>query len=72
MNGRSQAVRLPKAFRFACEEVFIRRQGDDVIISPKPEKWDLFFDHTPVFDKEFMEDREQLEPQTGNSREFQT
>ena len=34
MNGRSQAVRLPKEFRFDCDEVFVRKQGDDVVISP--------------------------------------
>lgn len=34
-NGRSQAVRLPKAFRFeGTSEVFIERDGDRVIISP--------------------------------------
>lgn len=34
-NGRSQAVRLPKAFRFeGLSEVFIERDGDRVILSP--------------------------------------
>ena len=33
-NGRSQAVRLPKEFRFEGEEVSIRRQGDSVILEP--------------------------------------
>lgn len=34
MHGGSQAVRLPKAFRFAGEEVIIRRKGDAVILEP--------------------------------------
>ena len=35
VNGRSQAVRLPKAFRFeGMTEVFIERDGDRVILSP--------------------------------------
>jgi antitoxin VapB len=34
-TGRSQAVRLPKAFRFATAEVTIERQGDAVILRPK-------------------------------------
>ena len=35
VNGRSQAVRLPKAFRFeGVSEVFIERDGDRVILSP--------------------------------------
>jgi virulence-associated protein VagC len=33
-NGRSQAVRLPKAFRFPGSEVSIRREGDAVVLEP--------------------------------------
>jgi virulence-associated protein VagC len=36
-NGRSQAVRLPKAFRFSGSEVFIRREGDVVMLEPVPQ-----------------------------------
>ena len=63
MNGRSQAVRLPKDFRFDCDEVFVRRQGDDIILSPGKRTWDDFFDQESAFDKEFMSDREQSPPQ---------
>jgi len=44
-NGRSQAVRLPAAYRFDTKEVFIRRdpQTGDVILSRKPFTWDGFF-----------------------------
>mgnify|MGYP003339825428 CR=1 FL=1 len=35
-SGRSQAVRLPKDFQFATNEVLIRKEGDDVILSPRP------------------------------------
>ncbi len=44
-NGRSQAVRLPKAFRFEEDEVFIRKdeKTGDVILSRKPEDWISFF-----------------------------
>ena len=34
-TGRSQAVRLPKAYRFTTKEVSIERQGDAVILRPK-------------------------------------
>jgi antitoxin VapB len=34
-TGRSQAVRLPKSYRFATTEVFIERRGDTVILRPK-------------------------------------
>jgi antitoxin VapB len=45
-NGRSQAVRLPAAFRFNAKEVFIRRdeQTGDVILSEKPTDWEGFFE----------------------------
>jgi antitoxin VapB len=33
-NGRSQAVRLPKEFRFPGDEVTVRREGDTVILEP--------------------------------------
>ncbi len=45
INGRSQAVRLPVAYRFDTKEVFIRRDPDtgDVILSRRPATWDEFF-----------------------------
>ncbi len=45
INGRSQAVRLPLAYRFDTKEVFIRKDPDtgDIILSAKPESWDTFF-----------------------------
>ena len=44
-NGRSQAVRLPAAYRFDTKEVFIRQDAEtgDVILSRKPANWDGFF-----------------------------
>jgi len=44
-NGRSQAVRLPAAYRFDAKEVFIRQDPEtgDVILSRKPATWDGFF-----------------------------
>ena len=38
-SGRSQAVRLPKAFRFESDEVRIRRHGDAVILEPVAHDW---------------------------------
>lgn len=44
-NGRSQAVRLPAAYRFDTKEVFIRQDPEtgDVILSRKPADWGGFF-----------------------------
>lgn len=61
-NGRSQAVRLPAAYRFNCTEVFIRKdpKTGDVILSRKPENWDDFFNllKTVEIPKDFMMSRE--------------
>jgi antitoxin VapB len=35
-HGGSQAVRLPREFRFAGAEVHVRRVGDEVVLSPRP------------------------------------
>lgn len=45
INGRSQAVRLPAAYRFDTKEVFISQDPEtgDVILSRKPATWDDFF-----------------------------
>lgn len=66
-NGRSQAVRLPAAYRFNCTEVFIRKdpKTGDVILSRKPENWDGFFSllKTVEIPKDFMVSREDSLPQ---------
>jgi antitoxin VapB len=45
-TGRSQAVRLPMAFRFDAAEVFIRHDPvtGDVVLSPKPTDWQGLLD----------------------------
>ena len=47
MTGRSQAVRIPKRFRFGTPEVYVRRDGDSLILSPARRRtWgDFFRDH---------------------------
>lgn len=60
MNNRSQAVRLPKDFQFRTREVFIRKQGDDVILSPKPADWSEYLSLNAIASKDFMEGVEDL------------
>ncbi|NDB01419.1 MAG: AbrB/MazE/SpoVT family DNA-binding domain-containing protein [Betaproteobacteria bacterium] len=43
-TGRSQAVRLPKAFRFNTPEVTIERQGDAIILRPKVQSKEEWWD----------------------------
>ncbi len=64
VNGRSQAVRLPAAFRFDGSEVYIRQDSatGDVILSRKPESWDDFFalqKNLKVTDDFLTEERDQ-------------
>ena len=63
MNGRSQAVRLPKEYRFNCDEVFIEKQGDSIVISAVRPGWDEFFNTVSVFGDDYLEDREDQLPQ---------
>ena len=63
MNGRSQAVRLPKEYRFNCDEVYVRRQGEEIIISPKKSSWDDFFNQTSAFGADFLNQRDDEKPQ---------
>ena len=55
MNNRSQAVRLPKEFQFNVQEVFIRKEGGDVVLSPRPLDWSSYFAEGPVASPSFME-----------------
>ncbi len=55
-NGRSQAVRLPKEYRFNDEEVAINKIGDIVILMPKENKWSGFLNSLNLFSEDFMND----------------
>ncbi len=63
INGRSQAVRLPKEFRFSGSEVYIRKEGDEVILSAKKPSWDEFFKAPSQFDDDFLVERDNEPPQ---------
>jgi antitoxin VapB len=52
-TGRSQAVRIPKDYRFACDEVFIERDGDRVILTPKPRSWRDYFANARRFSDDY-------------------
>jgi antitoxin VapB len=60
MNNRSQAVRLPKEFQFDVTEVFIRKVGDEIILSPRPANWSSYLATGPVASAEFLEGVEDL------------
>ena len=62
MNGRSQAVRIPKEFRFEGTEVYIEKDGDRVILSPKrASSWRGFFEDPRTVSDDFsVEPRDML------------
>ncbi len=62
-NGQSQAVRLPKEFRFEGTQVFIKRIGNAVLLLPEQNSWQILFDSLGLFSDDFMEVREQPEQQ---------
>jgi len=59
-TNRSQAVRLPKDFQFATDEVYIHREGERVILSPKPSSWEDYLTGGPVAPADFMAEVEDL------------
>ncbi len=67
LNNRSQAVRLPKEFQFNTQEVFIRKEGSDVILSPRPTDWSSYLAEGPVASENFMEGVEDLPAQERES-----
>lgn len=62
-NGSSQAVRLPKEFRFEGDEVVIYREGNRVIMQPMHNDWDAFFLQGKRASKDFLKTRKDAPPQ---------
>lgn len=56
INGRSQAVRLPKEFQFAGSDVFIQKIGNAVLLVPHEKSWEVFLSGLNRFSDDFMED----------------
>jgi antitoxin VapB len=66
-NGQSQAVRLPKEFRFEGSEVLIKRAGSAVVLLPKSKSWNTLLSSLEQFSADFMQDRDQPKHQTRES-----
>jgi antitoxin VapB len=62
-NGQSQAVRLPKEFRFEGDEVIIKRSGNAVVLIPTNHSWDVLASSLDKFSDDFMANRNQPDPQ---------
>ena len=64
INGRSQAVRLPKAYRFEGNEVYIKKVAGGVLLMSKEQSvWDLWEKNLLKYEEPFMVERNQPEAQ---------
>lgn len=70
-NGQSQAVRLPKEFRMAGTEVYIKKQGEAIVLLPKVMSWAPLFDSLNHFEKDFKIERNQPEKEQKREPMFQ-
>jgi len=66
-NGQSQAVRLPKDFRFEGKEVFIKKIGNAVVLLPEKNSWEPLIASLEQFTPDFMSERDQ--PLQNDKRE---
>ena len=63
LNGQSQAVRLPKEYRFEGEKVFIKKMGKATVLFPVDNPWEPLFNSLDKFSSDFMETRAQPKQQ---------
>ncbi|MDZ4678523.1 MAG: type II toxin-antitoxin system VapB family antitoxin [Oligoflexia bacterium] len=61
-NGQSQAVRLPKEFRFEGSEVYIQHEGSNVILIPIKKSWEKLKESLNQFSDDFLSERSQPLP----------
>lgn len=65
-NGRSQAVRLPRDYRFEGEEVIIKKIDGIVMLIPKSRMMDAFTQSLDEFPEDFSIERDADTPQDRN------
>jgi len=63
VNGRSQAVRLPKEYRFDGSDVYIKKIDDIVILIPKDKVWKTFRSSLSKFSDDLLLERDNEIPQ---------
>lgn len=63
INGRSQAVRLPKEYRFTGDDVYIKGYQGMVMLLPKDSPWSSLVDSLDQFTGDFMDERNQPKEQ---------
>lgn len=69
-NGRSQAVRIPKEYRFSEDEVFINKVGEIVMLIPKSSKWAGLQNGIQMFSDDFMTEGREEKPMEQEREEL--
>jgi len=68
-NGRSQAVRLPKEYRFEGTNIYIKKFEDIVLLIPKDCSWKVMESSLKYFTDDFLKERNQPETQNRDDME---
>lgn len=58
-NGKSQAIRLPKEYRFRGSKVYVKRMGNAVVLLPEDDSWQTLIESLTMFSEDFMAERQQ-------------
>ncbi|MGB9632234.1 MAG: type II toxin-antitoxin system antitoxin VapB [Chloroflexaceae bacterium] len=58
-NGKSQAIRLPKEYRFRGSKVYVKRMGNAVVLLPEDDSWQTLIESLAMFSEDFMAERRQ-------------
>ncbi|MSP11476.1 MAG: antitoxin [Chloroflexi bacterium] len=66
-NGKSQAIRLPKEYRFSGTKVYLKKIGNAVVLIPEQDSWQTLLDSLDLFSDDFLEQREQPDIQDRGS-----
>lgn len=64
-NGHSQAVRLPKEFRFEGDKVYVKKVANGVLLIPYDDPWQVMWDSLSKFSDDIFEDGRQQPKQQG-------
>lgn len=62
-NGKSQAVRLPKEYRFQGTKVYVKKVGNVVLLIPEHDSWQSLLESLSLFSDDYMAERNQPETQ---------
>lgn len=63
VNGRSQAVRLPKEYRINADEVYVKKIGEIVVLVPKDSGWSVMESAADYFTDDYLKERNQPDTQ---------